>query len=299
MWVLKVILEVEFNLPPLLLSSPEHPWDEQVLSSHTHTGFSSPLYVWFIEVLQLWKHSGLMYHMVCDVEQGACFQRPTGTRMRQLQSTWSWQWSERRLMSCHCWWGTDWKSHLRILSWGGWLFEWWSSWWSKSINHQHCSVPYWADVNTAMMKNRLEISPENPQLRWRSSIPHLSFSKPRRDGGVQSPSPAYPPPPRLPTQDGPEPCNKILRWAFFEQNPEIWDLSFKNLFTWQPPPNSSPVWQDSSSCLPAPPRFWTWRNCLCLLCPRLSTAWRVEDSHPRCTPPTPPTLASLDPQHTW
>ena len=173
MWVLKVILEVEFNLPPLLLSSPEHPWDEQVLSSHTHTGFSSPLYVWFIEVLQLWKHSGLMYHMVCDVEKGACFQRPTGTRMRQLQSTWSWQWSERRLMSLPMKNRLEISpenSHLRWRRW--WLFvEWWSSWSSKYTNHQHCSVPYWADVNTAMMKNRLEISPENPQLRWMSSIP--------------------------------------------------------------------------------------------------------------------------------
>ena len=226
MWVLKVILEVEFNLPPLLLSSPEHPWDEQVLSSHTHTGFSSPLYVWFIEVLQLWKHSGLMYHMVCDVEQGACFQRPTGTRMRQLQSTWSWQWSERRLMSLPMKNRLEISpenSHLRWRRW--WLFvEWWSSWSSKYTNHQHRSVPYWADVNTAMMKNRLEISPENPQLRWMSSIPHLSFSKPRRDGGVQSPSPAYPPPPRLPTQDGPEPCNKILRWAYLSkiQRFDIW-----------------------------------------------------------------------------
>ena len=33
MWVLKIILEVEFNLLPLRLSSPKHPRGEQDLSS--------------------------------------------------------------------------------------------------------------------------------------------------------------------------------------------------------------------------------------------------------------------------
>ena len=105
-------------------------------------------------------------------------------------------------------------------------------------------------MTTTLMKNILETSPENPQLRWRSSIFLLCFSASSKISTSGWPLKFPQGHIKFTLSQGNLQQNAQL--SIFERNPRT-----GYLLTWQPPPSSFLGGQASSSSLPAPSRFWT------------------------------------------